>query len=326
MDARSPRYGSHDKELQPAPGLHETRSMRRPLLLFGGLVALLLAPVLARAGQVRELTLHLFESPHGMRWASPRTLFTSRLANQLTFRKPPRTMGHVAVEVKGPSAPDVLTGMAGSGSKYLRMLRQGGGMAVILEGIPGYLEPAAKLAPELERRYARGTIRFIKVLVSEETEQRLRTFLTEFHARGYDKTYGGPHRPRYGEGSGCSALGCAMLELAGVMSPEMDAAFRKRVGIPGTLIGRPEAGRHVSPLKLLFSKAAGRWARLGEAQTPFTIADPDSMVRWVDQTLAGLAAKPSPGMWSEQRGRGRGVVIDARQLPTPTEPIFLDGK
>ena len=52
-------------------------------------------------------------------------------------------------------------------------------------------------------------------LVSEETEQRLRTFLTELHARGYDQTYGGPHRPRYGEGSGCSARGCAMLELAG---------------------------------------------------------------------------------------------------------------
>jgi hypothetical protein len=301
------------------------RAMRRALLITGGLLALLLAPVLAGAGQTRELTLHLFESPHGMGWGSPRALFVSRLANQLTFRKPARTMGHVAVEVRGPSDPDILTGMAGRGSRYLRMLREGRGMAVVLEGVPGYLEPSAKLAPELERRYAHGNIRFIKVLVSEETEQRLRTFLTELHARGYDQTYGGPHRPRYGEGSGCSALGCAMLELAGVMTPEMDTAFRKRVGIPDALIGR-SGGPRVSPLKLLFSRAASRWARPGEAQTPFAIADPDSMVRWVDQTVAGLAAKPVPGMWSEQRGRGRGVVIDARQVPTPTEPIFLNGK
>ena len=142
----------------------------------------------------------------------------------------------------------------------------------------------------------------------------------------YDRTYGGPHRPRYGEGSGCSALGCALLELAGVMSPGMDAAFRKRVGIPEALVGHPDAGRRVSPLKLLFSRASRRWARPGEAQTPLTIADPDSMVRWVDQTLARLAARPTPGIWGEQRGRGRGVVIDARLLPTPTEPIFLGGK
>jgi len=290
---------------------------------LAGLAALLLAPSPVGAEATRALTLHLFESPHGMRWSSPRSLFVSRLLNQLTLRRPPRPMGHVAAEVTGSAAPDLLTGMAGDGAQYLRMLREGRGMAVILDGVPGHLEAASALAPELERRYARGTIRFIKVLVSEETEQRLRRFLTDFHARGYDRTYGGPHRPRYGEGSGCSALGCALLELAGVMTPEMDVTFCKRVGIPGGLIGRPES-RRVSPLKLLFSRAAGHWARPGEAQVPLTIADPDSMVRWVDATLSALSARPTPGIWSERRGRARGVVIDACGLPTPTDPIFLN--
>jgi hypothetical protein len=290
-------------------------------LCLAGVASLLLAPSLAGAEATREVTLHIFESPHGMRWSSPRSLFVSRLLNQLTVRRPPRTMGHVAVEVKGPGSADQLTGMAGEGARYLKMLREGQGMGVILEGVPGHLEAKGELAPELERRYARGTIRFIKVLVSEETERRLRTFLTDFHARGYDQTYGGPHRPRYGEGSGCSALGCALLELAGVMTAEMDAAFRKRVAIPEKLIGRP--GRRVNPLALLFSRAAGRWARPAEAQVPLTIADPDSMVRWVDATLARLSARPTPGLRGERRGRGRGLVIDARHLPTPTEPIFF---
>jgi hypothetical protein len=228
------------------------------------------------------------------------------------------------VELKGGAGPGVLTGMTSGSAEYKRMLSDGRGLDVMLRGVPGCLESSRELQPELASRYHRGDLRYIKVLVSEGTEQRLRTFLSEFHRRGFDRIYGGPHRPRYGEGSGCSALGCAMLELAGVMTPEMDRSFRERVGVPKAMIGEPESGRRVSLVQLLTSRVGARWAKPGEPQVPLVLADPDSMARWVDDMWKTLEKTPSAKMRRERHGRARGIIIDARDLPTPTEPIFLD--
>lgn len=281
-----------------------------------------------------ELLVYAIRSPHGIAWDSPRALMLSTLRNQVSLVRDRRKLGHVAVELRAPTG-SFLTGMTQVSAHAHRnkVFFRGRGLGVVFDTIEGRLENGDALRPELLRHAASGRLRYIKVRVTADIARRLSTFLEAFRARGSDKFYGGPNRPRHGEGGGCSAFGMSFLSLAGALAEEMDRHFLMRVRMPRGLIGEVPKGK-VSLWTIFRSPLGLRWAYPDEDGAPLDIYDPDAMYAWIDrsrgrisraQTLTLTAPNGfAPTLALDSEGDALGLVIDARKAPAATEPIWLD--
>ncbi|MEO6951150.1 MAG: hypothetical protein ABI321_04990 [Polyangia bacterium] len=293
------------------------------------LIAAVAALLTTQTASAAQLVLYSIPSPHGISWKSPRALFASRLKNEFTLqKKPAHKLGHVAIELTSEEHGHFLTGMTDTGQvSYVKQLVKGGyGLELMQESVPGRLQTPAELKPDLQRRFASGRVNYLRFEITEKTAARVAEFIDTYHARGYDEHYGGTLRPRHGEGGGCSAFGTSCMAVAGVLDEQMTKAWREDVRLPKRLIGGPEAGKKVSPLKLLFSNLSSRWARPGEPSETLDIYDPGAIATWIraehDSLPAGGAIRHGMKMSAEKSGKAKGIFVDARNIPTPTEPIF----
>ena len=283
----------------------------------------------AHSASAAQLVLYSIPAPHGISWKSPRSLFASRLKNELTLQeKPAHKLGHVAIELTSSEHGHVLTGMTDTGEiSYVKQLVKGGyGLGLMLESVPGRLQTPAELQPDLQRRLASGRVSYMRFEITEQTAARVAEFISTYHARGYDRRYGGTLRPRHGEGAGCSAFGTSCMAVAGVLDEGMTKTWQEHVKLPKRLIGGPRTGKKVSPLDLVFSRLSSRWAHEGEPSETLDIYDPGAIAAWIraehEALAAGGAVRHGMKMSAETSGKAKGLFVDARTVPTPTEPIF----
>jgi len=290
--------------------------------------ALALAPVAAHADSI---TIYAVKSPHGLSWKSPRSLLMSTARNTLSTGKYVRRIGHVFVELETEKG-DVLTGMTNvsRSDENKAIFKKQEGLGVLLTDFPGALEKAPDLRAELAARYQSGKLSYAKFQISSETGARLRTYLEQYKARGEDKHYyGGSDEPRKGKGAGCSAFGVSFLELAGLLPGSLKDAWLEKVNLPSALVGPYKKGKggdaveKVSPLKLIFSPKAARWAKADEPHTRLDIYEPQKIADWMEAMHTAAAAGSVPGVKAVSRGQAHGIEVDARDVPTPTDPIWL---
>ncbi|TNE91920.1 MAG: hypothetical protein EP330_03690 [Deltaproteobacteria bacterium] len=250
-----------------------------------------------------RLTLHLLPSKHGISWRSPADLARSAVRNHVS--RGDRRLGHVAIALSGPDG-EVLTGMTDDGMDSLGRLLRGHGLEVLLAGFPGRMERAEDLRAELARKRGGPRHGAISWQLSEAAYARTARYLQEYRERGVDRIYGLPHRPRFGEGAGCSAFAVSVADVAGVMTEDLHRAWGYRLHLPHELVGGP--GKRV-PLRRLLTDDAP-WA--GREGVPLHFYDPDTMHAWLVRELGHRGVSEST------------LTLDAREWAVPDEPIWLD--
>jgi hypothetical protein len=275
------------------------------------------------AAQAHEIVLHFYPSPAGASWRTPRSLTQSVLLNSFLPQPFPvrHAIGHVAVGVRcgGEDKPfDELTGMtsADETEDHRLLLKEKVGLGILFHTFSGRLQDSTEVQRDIDSRLPTGGISWLRVEVSPQTCERALTYVRQFRDRGYSKFYGLPLRPRYGEGSGCSAFGASVLEVAGVLDPEFRREWWHGVDVPLTLMGNE--GAPVSLLRLLFGAAARTWAAAPESGRAVEFWDPDAMNLWVSKRWQ------DPGEYvREQTQESRGLRLDRSSLPVPDGPIWL---
>ncbi len=287
---------------------------------------LLLLAVLALPSRADELTLHVFPSSFGVDWSSPASLARSAVLNHVPalFTRDGSPIGHVTVDVdcaadaKEP-ARRVAAGMTDAdGDESARLLRGPGlGLGILFHDFKGRLEDPRRIEERLRSRAAKGTVSFVTFRLAPKTCRRLVRYFDEYEAKGYGAHYGLPNRPLHREGAGCSAFGASFVETAGLLSPELSAAWSKTVAVPLRYVGGPITGGRVALWKLLFSNGT-HWARDGEPSKSVFFYDPDTIHAWIN----AKAAAREPGYEVKSEGKVTGIVYDATKSPAPAGSIW----
>ncbi|MCM0605840.1 MAG: hypothetical protein KA715_07085 [Xanthomonadaceae bacterium] len=283
-----------------------------------GLALLTAVSEFARAD---DLTLYFFPS-QGINWKSPSTLLGSVAKNLLMGDE--YLIGHVTIEVKCDA--DNIRFHAGMSfgdfdeSKDL-ILKQGAGVSVLLVPMKGRLEKSRSIERYLREDAEYGEMSFLRTFISRSTCQRLAQYYSEYVERNYGAFYGLKLRPRYGEGSGCSAFGMSFLELAGLLDPEFETAVRRRVLVPESWMGYPLTDKMVRVYDLW--KQAKQWATESEPNIELNFWDPDLMYSWVHRKISEIERGGERRMSLAKWGASRGLLWDRRDVPTPSGPIWL---
>lgn len=257
----------------------------------------------------------------GINWSSPAALTLTTALMKLTNRS--RAIGHVTVKVNSSFNPSESfhTGMTqldrNEGKK--ETLLKGYGFGILFYSFKGKLESAKELDPEVLERCKNGNISFVRFEVNSDVSKRLIKFFKEYQLKGAGNFYGSPHRPRYAEGGGCGPFAESVVELAGLLSEELNRSWIRRVRLPLKLIGGPKTGKKVHFLKMLFHFS---WAKKTEPGYDFSICDPDLMHQWVLKKIEDLEKNPDPQYAIEAMGKAKGIVMHAQNQGCPSDPIF----
>lgn len=299
--------------------------MKRTLIRLIAAVAFFAALTVSLPAQ--ELTLYTMCPPRSMNWSSPRSLLFATAGNKLTFihMKHKHSIGHVFIELKNGEermmAGSIPTGDSNALNKKL-LMKDGVGLGILFADMPGCLETAADLDPQLPERYESGRLAFITFKLSQSTYDRLIQFIKEYKERGYDKIYNGLNEPRKGLGAGCGTFGLVCVEIAGLLHPVWKNVWARHIDIATRLIGGSlGSGKKVSIASVLL---AGRWNKDGEPTRRLDLYDPDLIYKWINTTYDNQANNPNRTVGLVKRKNAKGLVYDCRHVPTPSESIFLD--
>ena len=263
-----------------------------------------------------SLTLYFYPSPHGVDWASPRSLARSVVLNQFSFAGHP--IGHVQIGLESPGTRRFATGMVqiSMPEQRKKIIQEGLGLAALFRDYPGRIETTDAIFPEIQGRFSRGNISYLRFLISTAAHERALTYAREYVERGCSAHYGLPNRPLYGEGAGCSAFAASFLEITGLLDPEYVSAWSRTIRVPERLIGGE--GRKVSLLGLMDPRGLSSWATESEAHRKIFFWDPDLMHRWA---LDMWRSDKKPYVREKTRS-ACGLVIDRQDTAVPTSPIW----
>ena len=291
---------------------------------------------------VHELTIYVVPSHSPLNWESPSTIYTSTFNSffKARFSKYPNSLGHMFVEFSTPLIDSVvLTGMHSTSSKEkMRLLiKEKAGLAIMGAPLSGEMESSKSLRGMIDYLSKKGgKIAFIKYTLNERSAQRIKEFLETFRNNVAGKSspaiiYGGAFWPRYeNEGSGCSAFGVSILEIAGVNIEIPD--WKVNVNIPASLVGGEyNNNRKVRRYKI---EQVKKWHN-GEGVEgvdffEYKVYDPSLVYDWIlEKRKNYIGSNPENQIKSKDFqpktvNNISGLSIDVSHISIPeNEPVFL---
>lgn len=199
--------------------------------------------------QEHELTLYVIPTLHPIDWSSPGSLYKTMLSTYLKtfFVDKNYLLGHLTVKISSPLLKEPLRIAMTSDDKWEKLhliLNEKVGLGVMCASWDGKIESEKHIEKMHSVYKKREKVAFIRYKVNETALRRMINFYQSYTSStendhqpsGY---YGGAFWPLYhDEGSGCSAFGAAMLEVANLLTPETeDWVIRRK--IPMDLVGGP---------------------------------------------------------------------------------------
>lgn len=301
------------------------------------LIAVFLFTSTIVSAQTYEYILYAFPPATPLNWSSPLKLaYGAGLKGRLIFEhgKNKHTIGHAFMELRKDGKRVELTGSttspdAPSDAEFIT--KHGYGLGVLFAPMKGALDLSEKLDGELIDRYKTGKVMFIRFIINERAYSRMKQYIDEYRARGYDKIYNGNNEPRKGTGAGCSAFAMSFLDVCGYIDPMFEKEWIRRVNLPKSLVGGPLTGNRVSLAKTIFK---AHWARPGEESIALELWDPQLMYEWIKRThQKAFELYKQLGNYKnmkilgknfrfDQRGRAVGLIVDITDLPPATDPIW----
>jgi hypothetical protein len=280
------------------------------------------------------LTAYVVPSARGIDLSSPRGLALSTARNYRSNAIQPYGHGmfHLKCSIVDGDAleHDELSGinLVNLNDANNLVLRHGYGLGSLFAVLPGQLDTRERTTYVLRSYMNAGAAAFIQYKVNSTTCSRLVQFIREFRERGVDTRYGLTARPRYGEGTDCTALLAALLEVAGLQDVTIDAIWRRTVRVPANLIGGPLTGNYIPPRRFIMRPFLTRsWASPNQAHFVAQLYITDNLIshilnRW-NQGLSPLASQELQATMAYIENT-KGFIIDARSVPTPDEPFWFD--
>jgi hypothetical protein len=288
--------------------MHHNKFMKKLIFTF------LFLSTQAFSSTPSELGLYFIPSPFGIDWATPSSLAMTAAKNKFSFKS--HFMGHVWVEIKCGDKHE-LTGMVAARPDYLnQILIQQRGLGVLYHSFEGRLETKSDIEAERKELYQEGRINFVKFNLNPSQCNRVFQYATEYRKQNVGRYYGLANRPRWGEGSGCSAFGASFVDVLNILDHDMKLSWSQSVKIPLELAGPPVREETVSIFKILTHSKS--WAKDNEPHKLLTFWDPDLMYKWVNKKISQKQA----GYSIEKIANAQGVVFDKAYFPTPEEPIW----
>ncbi|EKD83716.1 MAG: hypothetical protein ACD_39C00498G0004 [uncultured bacterium] len=284
-----------------------------------------------------EFILYAFPPAASLDWSSPLKLaYGAGLKGRLVFEhgKNKHTIGHCFMELRKDGKRVELTGSttaADAPSDADFITKHGYGLGVLFAPMKGALDNSDKLDGELIDRYKTGKVMFIRFAINEQAYLRMKQYIDEYRARGYDKIYNGSNEPRKGTGAGCSAFAMSFLDICGYIDPVFSKEWIRRVNLPKSLVGGPVTGNHVSLAKTIFK---AHWAKPGEEAVKLALWDPELMFNWLKNThKQAFQLYKEKGNYKDmkilgknfrfdQRGKATGLIIDITDLPPATDQVW----
>ncbi len=281
------------------------------------------------------LTLYVMLPVVPLDWESPASLYRSVRKGSVAklIRRRQYLLGHLAIRLETPLIDQPhFSAMASASAKEKRnlVLKEKIGFGILGIGLQGKLEGEGEIKKRIEYYAGQGKIAFIRYRVSKESALEMLTFLQAFsepqgEAPPASRFYGGAFWPGFEkEGSGCTAYGMRLLELAGVTGPEREE-WMEEVLVPLRLIGGGlNGGQRVKSREILHSAAwCGETGSPGEGCIPFGICDPARIYRWIiHRRKAGTHASFAVYTPAAE-GHIPGLECDvSHYLPSPGDSLF----
>ena len=279
---------------------------------------------ISSSGRADQLVIYNIPSPGGMDWSTPHTLLKSVIRNHNSGQT--HELGHVYAGVycsdQGMIGPaNVLTGMTSASDNSEDLLRnQGYGLGILFHNFEGRLNTVEEANFDIQSGIATGRLSYLAFDISRSTCERLVAYETEYRARGYDRNYGLPNRPLYGEGAGCSAFGVSFLEIAGIEPSLFAGLWSRNLLAPYHLVGGPMTGNFV-PISRIYLNPAVHWSAPTSPHYPIFFWEPDLMHAYVIRVARGEYTVPFPGE-IQTWGKAWGVRMNATNVPTPEGNFF----
>lgn len=271
-----------------------------------------------------NLTVFFIPTPFGINWNSPRKLFNSIALNY--FSLSPHFMGHVAVHLSctdlSQQQHELTTGMTHKEFPAVKnIFVEKSGLGVMFAKYPGKMDgPKVKqtIIQLLKNPGTNPGISFLRFKISAAACTRIVTYMKEYKENNLERYYSLYSRPLYGEGAGCSAFGASFLQVAGLMTQELEAAWTINLQLPKKLIGRPFIEQDVAFWKVITDGQT--WGSNDDTSEDFTFWEPDRMHQWASKIIRAKALNSSYQVI--QIYKAQGLYLDASLRPVPFDPIW----
>ncbi len=280
---------------------------------------------------IHEITLYAMPTLYPLDWSSPSSLFQSMKDCFMKTRKVKDNylLGHLAVSINSPLLDSPRLFAMSSANKWERInlvLKEKIGFGIMGYPLKGRIEPVDELAEKLKIYAERKKLAFITYRINKEAAKRMIAFVNGFTELKKDNKssssyYGGSFWPRYeNEGSGCSAMGMALLDVANLLPAESEEWLVK-VNIPISIIGG-EVNNNKKIKNSLIKKTTNWHDGNGipnEDFVQYQIYEPSLMFDWI------LKQRNTPGnnfILTEQMG-APGILVDISNKSVDTiAPVF----
>lgn len=281
--------------------------------------------------QDNELTIYVIPSISPIDWSNPSVLFksTGKCYLRAIWQENHYIIGHTIARIKSPLLPKPLyVAMCGKviTEKPELLFVKKLGFGAMGATIQGTIEPEEKIKSGLELYSRRNRVAYIRFKINDKAVKRLMEFVTGYQTKsiaGYAPCdlYNGATWPRYEkEGSGCSAFGMALLDVAGIL-PAVSTAWRISIKMPMDLIG----GEYNNHRKIKIGTILKRktWYEgdgvEGVDFVTYKTYDPALVFNWIlntrSQQNAGFLPDTEEGM--------PGLLADRQDVVIPdSEPVF----
>lgn len=276
-----------------------------------------------------SITIYFIPPSEQLSWETPRALARTVLKNYLLafFVGPSHPIGHSAVQIscsKSPDEYDTSTWAAVTGGSVegdLARFLSGAGFDLLRQDFAGEMINSARTRDDINLNLSKGTVRWITIKLSSESCEREVRYYSRFVAKGIYKRFGASGHPRDLTGAGCTSFSLSFLDVVGLRLPM--ARFERQLHVPIDLF-RSEMNKPIYPWELLVTSYPNRWAYDGEPQVLLKILDPSKVYDWIgsvwySQQDLGIPLSVEKG----RLGDSIGLLVDARSIPTPVEPLFF---
>lgn len=277
------------------------------------------------------LTIFVMKSIKPILWESPAALVKSTTkgykAKLLHHRQ--YLLGHLVARLESPLVGgSMYTAMISTSMKEKRelMLKEKIGLGILGVAMGGKLDSESDIKKDIKLFSRLGKLAYVKYHINEEAAHKIVHFMEGFNRSDEGKPpasnyYGGAFWPRYqNEGSGCSAYGMSMVDIAGIIGDEHED-WKVEVNIPMELVGGEL--NHDKKVSRKEIKKHDSWALNNDSSLsafiPFSIYDPSMVFDWVIKTRDSKETVYE----AENEGDIPGLVADMKHvMPDADEPVF----
>lgn len=285
--------------------------------------------------QNNEITIFVIPSLTPIDWSNPSVLYRTTLNSYIKsiFRKNYYAIGHTIARISSPMLPApryfAMCGKVFSEKPRLVLIKKDG-LGSLGATMQGQVESEINIIKGLKLYSGRNMLAYIKFRVSDQSILRVLEFMEQYQKKTINgfapgDLYNGATWPRYrNEGSGCSAFGMSVLDVANLL-PDESCSWRVNVKVPMDLIGG-EINKNKRVKLSTILKAKSWYEGAGQVDVDYAeynVFDPSIIFNWIKN----MRTQKDYEFRADEENGVPGLVVDKRNLVyEANDPIFLERK